>query len=67
VCAMKPIPIPPLSCMKWGDDGDLSKHDTAALIARLSTAEKARRGLLDHHNFKLGRSVKPIGSEPMAI
>ena len=53
--------------MKWGEDGDLSKHDTAALIARLSTAEKARRSLLDHHNFKLGRSVKPIGSEPMAI
>ena len=30
-------------CMKWDSDGELSTHDTDALIKRLAKAEKSRR------------------------
>ncbi len=35
--------------MKWDSDGELSFHDTSALIKRLANAEKSRRAMLDHH------------------
>ena len=38
----------PLSCLKWGIDGELSTHDTALLINRLASSEKSRRGFKDH-------------------
>ena len=38
----------PLSCLKWGDDGELSAHDTALLVNRLASSEKSRRGFKDH-------------------
>ena len=63
---MKPIPSPPLSCLKWGDDGDLSEHDTTALVTRLVKVEKSRRSLLDHHNHKAGKSSKPQLPSPLA-
>lgn len=65
--AMKGIPISPLSCLKWRDDGDLSDHDTAALVARLVSVEKSRRSLQDHHNHKLGKAAKPMIPSPLAI
>ena len=65
--AMKAIPTSPLSCLKWRDDGDLSDHDTAALVARLVCVEKSRRSLQDHHNHKLGKAAKPMVPAPLAI
>ncbi|EAU73183.1 hypothetical protein RS9916_26769 [Synechococcus sp. RS9916] len=53
--------------MKWRDDGDLSDHDTAALVARLVRVEKSRRSLQDHHNHKLGKAAKPVIPAPLAI
>ena len=38
----------PLSCLKWGHDGELSAHDTALLVNRLASSEKSRRGFKDH-------------------
>ncbi|QNI54016.1 hypothetical protein SynBIOSE41_01501 [Synechococcus sp. BIOS-E4-1] len=38
----------PLSCLKWGIDGELSAHDTALLINRLASFEPSRRGFKDH-------------------
>ena len=65
--AMKGIPASPLSCLKWREDGDLSDHDTAAMVARLVRVEKSRRSLQDHHNHKLGKAAKPVISAPLAI
>ncbi|MEB3158017.1 MAG: hypothetical protein VKK03_00995 [Synechococcus sp.] len=59
--------ISPLSCLKWGEDGDLSAHDTAALVARLVSVEKSRRSLLDHHNHKAGMAPRPSPPAPFAI
>ena len=56
----------PLSCLKWGEDGDLSAHDTTALVNRLVSAEKSRRGLLDHHNGKFGKAAKPSRPAPLS-
>ena len=42
--------------MKWDSDGELSVHDTRALIKRLASAEKSRRSLLDHHELRRWRS-----------
>lgn len=56
----------PLSCLKWGEDGDLSDHDTSALVSRLVTVEKSRRGLLDHHNGKFGKAAKPSRPAPLS-
>lgn len=61
---MKQQSIAPLSCLKWGHDGDLSDHDMAALVARLVSVEKSRRSLLDHHNHKLGKAAKPMVPVP---
>ncbi len=36
-------------CMKWDSDGELSFHDTNALIKRLANVERSRRAMLDHH------------------
>ena len=43
-------------CMKWDSDGELSTHDTDALIKRLAKAEKSRRTMLDHHEQRRWRS-----------
>jgi hypothetical protein len=43
-------------CMKWDSDGELSTHDTDALIKRLAKAEKSRRTMLDHYELRRGRS-----------
>ncbi len=43
-------------CMKWDSDGELSTHDTDALIKRLAKAEKSRRTMLDHHERRRWRS-----------
>lgn len=64
---MPALPVPSLSSLKWGDDGDLSAHDTAALVARLVNVEKSRRSLLDHHNHKLGKGAKPVQPSPLAV
>lgn len=42
--------------MKWDSDGELSVHDTHALIKRLASAEKSRRSMLDHHELRRWRS-----------
>jgi len=56
----------PLSCLKWGEDGDLSAHDTTSLVNRMVIAEKSRRGLLDHHNGKFGKAAKPRRPTPLS-
>jgi len=33
-----------LSSLKWGDDGELSPHDTLSLVERLATAEQVTQG-----------------------
>jgi hypothetical protein len=38
----------PLSCLKWGNDGELSAHDITLLVDRLASSEKSRRGFKDH-------------------
>ena len=38
----------PLSCLKWGINGELSAHDTALLVNRLASSEKSRRAFKDH-------------------
>ena len=43
-------------CMKWDSDGELSTHDTGALIKRLANAEKSRRTMLDHYELRRWRS-----------
>ena len=43
-------------CMKWDSDGELSAHDTDALIRRLANAEKSRRTMLDHHELRRWRA-----------
>ncbi|MDC0277735.1 hypothetical protein OAK87_02035 [bacterium] len=43
-------------CMKWDADGELSTHDTDALIKRLANVEKSRRTMLDHHELRRWRS-----------
>jgi len=43
-------------CMKWDSDGELSTHDTEALIKRLASAEKSRRTMLDHYELRRWRS-----------
>ena len=42
--------------MKWDSDGELSTHDTEALIQRLASAEKSRRTMLDHYELRRWRS-----------
>ena len=42
--------------MKWDSDGELSFHDTDALIKRLAKAEKSRRTMLDHHELRRWQS-----------
>jgi hypothetical protein len=42
--------------MKWDSDGELSTHDTGALIKRLANAEKSRRTMLDHYELRRWRS-----------
>ena len=42
--------------MKWDSDGELSTHDTDALIKRLANAEKSRRTMLDHYELRRWRS-----------
>ena len=42
-----PYPLmrpPDLSTLKWGDDGDLSPHDTLNLVERLTRAEQESKG-----------------------
>ena len=40
-----PLMCPPdLSSLKWGDDGDLSPHDTLNLVERLTRAEQESKG-----------------------
>ena len=43
-------------CMKWDSDGELSTHDTEALIQRIASAEKSRRTMLDHYQPRRWRS-----------
>lgn len=38
----------PLSCLKWGDDGELSAHDTEMMVNLLAACEKSRRGFKSH-------------------
>ena len=45
----------PLSCLKWGDDGELSAHDIALLVDRLASTEKSRRGFRDHFERRRSR------------
>ena len=35
---------PDLSSLKWGDDGDLSPHDTLNLVEKLTRAEQESKG-----------------------
>ena len=35
------------SCMKWGDDGELSPLDLQAILARLSAVDEQASGLMD--------------------
>ena len=40
-----PLMCPPdLSSLKWGDDGNLSPHDTLNLVGRLTRAEQESKG-----------------------
>ena len=53
---MVKTPRKAVSCMKWDSDGELSTHDTDALIKRLASAEKSRRTMLDHYELRRWRS-----------
>jgi hypothetical protein len=53
---MVKTPRKTVSCMKWDSDGELSTHDTDALIKRLASAEKSRRTMLDHYELRRWRS-----------
>ena len=46
---------PDLSSLKWGDDGDLSPHDTLNLMERLTRAEQESKG----------SEVKILNSSPL--
>ena len=35
------------SCMKWGDDGELSPLDLQAILERLSAVDEQASGLMD--------------------
>ena len=45
----------PLSCLKWGEDGELSAHDISLLVDRLASSEKSRRGFRDHFERRRAR------------
>ena len=53
---MHSTPKKAVVCMKWDSDGELSFHDTHALIKRLASAERSRRAMLDHHERRRWRS-----------
>lgn len=53
---MHSTPKKAVVCMKWDSDGELSFHDTHALIKRLANAEKSRRAMLDHHELRRSRT-----------
>ena len=38
----------PLSCLKWGEDGELSAHDAEMMVNLLASCEKSRRGFKTH-------------------
>ena len=48
----------PLSCLKWGDDGELSAHDAEMMVNLLAACEKSRRGFKSH--FERRRRRLPI-------
>ena len=45
----------PLSCLKWGEDGELSAHDTEMMVNLLAACEKSRRGFKTHFERRLRR------------
>jgi len=47
----------PLSCLKWGEDGELSAHDISLLVDRLASSEKSRRGFRDHFERRRARGA----------
>ena len=48
----------PLSCLKWGEDGELSAHDAEMMVNLLAACEKSRRGFKSH--FERRRRRLPI-------
>ena len=54
--SMHSTPKKAVVCMKWDSNGELSFHDTHALIKRLASAERSRRAMLDHHELRRWRS-----------
>ncbi len=52
VAQMRGQPPAPVSCLKWGIDGELSAHDTALLINKLASSEPSRRGFKDHFEMR---------------
>lgn len=40
--------VAPLSCLKWGEDGELSAHDAEMMVNLLASCEKSRRGFKTH-------------------
>ena len=60
-------PPAPLSCLKWAEDGELSTHDTEALVNRLAACEKSRRGFKDHHARRRNRTALPISPKPLLL
>ena len=48
----------PLSCLKWGEDGELSAHDAEMMVNLLAACEKSRRGFKSH--FERRRRRLPL-------
>ena len=60
-----PLMCPPdLSSLKWGDDGDLSPHDTLNLMDRLTRAEQQSNGSVGN---TLNSSPLPLDSDSADI
>ena len=55
---------PDLSSLKWGDDGDLSPHDTLNLVERLTRAEQESKGA---DGTTLNSSPLPLDSDSADI
>ena len=55
---------PDISSLKWGDDGDLSPHDTLNLVERLTRAEQESKGA---DGTTLNSSPLPLDSDSADI
>ena len=61
----------PLSCLKWGEDGELSAHDAEMMVNLLAACEKPRRGFKTHFERRRRRLLsaqrRPIPDGDLGI